>query len=583
MSSRLEALPPPPLLGVTPFPAKDEHFGSYLRRLAIANGRHSLWAIVSDMGLNSLKPISPDAYWKRLIDATGLEAERLAPLRIPHSGNASGDTAIVAGITIQRGFLDRVHLRSCPACVEQDGLLLASFAIRQVTACARHGLAILDECPCGRRLKAYDRGALWNCPACGTEIADMPRVAAEPGEIVIAKAMLVPAELTKSQLPTALLDEQSTARAALIERLGTLSLLEREDAPATSLYNTDRRKPDKADNGRRLDADRRIVLAAAELLADWPKTYHATFARLMDRHTDPHAAVPLDRRFASRAGRLAVRPFVDHDSRTIDFADEARLAFLRGSIGYTFRKEAVMRPSTYYERMPTTPSAVVSIDRTDEHFVSAQEFAKRVHVGDPFHIEAWFEAALIGTVKHVDGSTLVLRQEFEALVSLLRDLPSGDGAEAGYDTSAKLNDRRGRFYRQRDLLEDVTRGRIRSRSAGNGKEGLHGRLLHQQDFERQRLLCKVAKQIITDEFIAVCSFVPKLWGCPAPGWRVINPPDKPSQVRWIEAKSTQRLAIRDMVALIQNTGERRIFDTGVDSLTGRSVSDWRKILVDDGL
>lgn len=573
-------LPPLEPLAVAPFPARGEHFGSYVRRLAKANEMGSLGALISHIGLVTLSPTSAERTWSRLAEATGFEAARLNPLRMSHSSTGRTKLAKIDGTDFQYSFLDRVHLRSCPACLTEDGHLPNRFSIRQITACAKHGLQLDDECVCGRARRIVDKGTIWKCPACEAHPSDRTRTAADHGEMLIAQLLSCDPGNLAGDIPAALMTEPLSARAAVVERLGRLSLLERRDEPSTSLHNASSKMPDSADKRRRLRDDREVVTAAATLLADWPNTYHALLVRLLDRHVNPKAKKALLRRFSSRAGRLALRSFVDHDRRIIQFADDARVSALNEIAGYVRDEELLQRRSGSYGKMAGEPAATVYELRVDAHFVPLAEFARRLQVGGRPRIEPWFEAGLIRTVRHADGTVLVRRADFDALLTRVGTLPEGDGNDQDYAPSVEINRVRGQVYRHRYLLEDVLSNTIRSRAAGNGAEGMKARLLHRRDFERQRLLCRTAIQIIDDEFVQLPSYLPSLWNRDMPNANAVARLREAGRLRGKPALWRDRLSVRDLVRIVQDDGDRRIFVTDPTKLASVERGEWRSIIVD---
>lgn len=564
-----------------PFPKPGEHFGSWIRRLAAANDEHSLAALAKRLGLASVTPLSTDRAWRRLAEATGIEAERIEHLRLRTSDPGRHQTVSFGSTHVQTTFLDHAHLRSCPACLARDGWLPQRFSLRQTTACAEHGIRLEDACACGRKRRIFDRQGLWDCPACGAHPSRLSPEPADPREILISR-------LLEGQpvdgMPGALADEPLSARAAVVERLGRLALLERDDAARPGRYNLKGLLPDGVPKNRTLQDDRETALAAADMLADWPANYHALLDRLTDRHPKPGAKDTLLRHFSSEAGRIAIRSFVDHDGRIVAFAEEARLDFLRDRIGWLPARKALLGNSNHFEAMPGTLHRTVDIFRNTANFVMALEFAQRLHVGDRSRIEAWFEAEIIRTVRHVDGSILLARSEFDELLARVNGLLEGDGEAVDYIAAAKLNNLCGSYYRQRFFFEDVLAGRIRTRSANDGSEGMRSRLLNRVDFERRRWLCKTATQIMRDEFTQIQdpSFVKALWGMATPARSVLAELGDKGTLRFVQSATSRRYAIRDVVDLVQRETGRILLltDHAVGDLKD---GDWRSVLVQDSL
>lgn len=574
-------LPPMEPLAKAPFPAADEHFGSWIRRLAMANGLDTVGALVTRLGLITITPQSSDRAWLRLIEATGFDPVRLDPLRTRRLGIGRVQTVAFGPTHIQVGFLDHARLRSCPLCLAQDGHLPRRFSLRQATACTMHGVRLSDACSCGRERRIFDRKSLWGCPNCGIPTDRLPAEPADPRELVISRLLTFDSKMT--DLPFALSAEPLNSRAAVVERLGRLSLLERNDSPSPSRHNVTRRLPDGVPKNRTIQEDRETAMAAADLLENWPVRYHALLDRLVDRYADPEAATPILRRFSSSAGHVAVRNFVDHDGRSIAFAEEARLTYLRERLGHVPDEELQLRRSEHYANMPCIPRGPISTLRNEANFVSAFEFGNRLHVGDRFHIEAWFEAGLARTVRHTDGSVLFARDDFDALLARVQTLPNAKGDAADFQSSVTINNRRGAFYKQRYFLEDILSGRIRSRASDEGSEGMKSRLIHRLDFDRQRMLCKTAIQIIRDDFVGVASFVPVLWNVPIPRKRQLDGLMNEGRIRAVKGARGFRYSVRNLVDLIQHQTGRRLLSTDGESLVAVKYDDWRHILVEDSL
>jgi hypothetical protein len=104
-------------LARAPFPAADEHFGSWIRRLAMANGLDTVGALVTRLGLLTISPQSADRAWLRLIEATGFDPARLDPLRMRRDGQKKEQIVPFGPTHIQFSFLDHARLRSCPLCL----------------------------------------------------------------------------------------------------------------------------------------------------------------------------------------------------------------------------------------------------------------------------------------------------------------------------------------------------------------------------------------------------------------------------------------------------------------------------------
>jgi len=581
MRRPFDELPPQPApLSKVPFPARGEHLGSYVRRLAVANGATTLAELASWLRLPPEHITSAEGSWPAILRAADLPKERLAALELDDRGYDRRHLVRINGSDIGASQFDFMHLRSCSGCIREEGFLSKRFGIRSITACVRHRLRLTDGCACGAPRLVNGSGAPWACSRCGLPYSDLPQEPADARELLISSLLEATPGAETSTLPTGLNTETLSARAAVVERLGVSVVLERIEAETG--HPGDPRNVWIMQQGRRLSDDREIALAAATCLADWPAPYLEVLERLVDRHVSKAQATTLARRFASPAGRYAIRPFVDHRGREIAFAEEARNGYIRTTLGYVPHQRTVLSESSFYANLENTPSASTDGPLEVKTFVPAIEFASRMHVGADRHLAASFEAGLIGTVQHVDGHVLVRRTDFDALLERVKAIGEGGGCDDDYVPSLTASGKRGPFYRQREFYQDVFSGRIRSRDAGPQTEGMASRLIHIADFERRRLLCKTAIQLVDNQFTRRPSFVPQLWGREMPRRDLLRALGQAGGIDWRDSQhDAPNFSMRGIVDLVQRESGQILFRTDPTVLDRMSSADWRSVLVQD--
>jgi len=117
-------------LPVSPFPAEGEHPAGYIRRLAAANGLDSLRQMLALYELPPLSPISGPEAWTKLAAAAGLPLARFDVLRWPRVGRTREVWLSVVGQAIRQLHLDLDHLKRCPQCLAEDGIVRAEWSLR---------------------------------------------------------------------------------------------------------------------------------------------------------------------------------------------------------------------------------------------------------------------------------------------------------------------------------------------------------------------------------------------------------------------------------------------------------------------
>lgn len=135
-------------LVATPTPDRRETAIGYALRLTQANGYHSPTAFLPKG--NETQASVRGGSIRTLQTLTGMPLEWAERLAI---GREPGGVRLLGHLLASKDVITDVH-RVCPACVEDDGILDASWHLTCVTHCAKHGFALIGSCDaCGKGLR----------------------------------------------------------------------------------------------------------------------------------------------------------------------------------------------------------------------------------------------------------------------------------------------------------------------------------------------------------------------------------------------------------------------------------------------
>ncbi len=460
---------PSSLLALAPYPKLGEHPGSYVRRVALDNGYDTIGDLLKRLGVGAEVDRFVGSRWQHIIDATGIDSARFDPLDLEPRTPGAPLMVDVDGASVPAGFIDRRFLRSCPACLMEDGFLQKRFAIRHVTACTRHSVTLSDECACGRKRLALDRTFLWRCPACGLDSTEMPAEPASPNQMLAAQLMDERSPIEDVDgVPDQLFLLAVSDRIAVVERLGAVVLAARYDEPVTRVGGIVRTPVRSVSRSRRLHDDRAIVEAAMPLLLGWPVSYRTLLNDLLDRNPDGEGRSLLLSRFGTAAGRLALGKVIGAEGRTIDFVEAEKLAFLRDAIGYEPYWKTTPKPNKGF----ATTEANRIAGRA-ERLVNGREFQRRLGYGKSETIAAWSRAGLIKATVHPNGAAQLSRSDLDDLLAWFTALPAIDRDDGDYVPFRSEVPRYSRgFYDREELLRDVFAKALRVGRLDDGSEGL---------------------------------------------------------------------------------------------------------------
>jgi len=483
-------------IAAAPFPEPGEHPAGYLRRLAIANGLGTMRQLRTATGIGALTPRSGPEIRTRLADATGIEDERLAALGWADVEGEGDRWLLVGANSIRLQDLELERLRHCPVCLDETRTMRAIWAVRLVTACARHRLRLLDECSgCGRPVTIDHRGAPFGCGACGKHLADGVRDPATRPELAIATMIgssmglevagrdrVIPA---LDALPPGML-------VATLDRLARIAMLA-AGSPA----------PEASDA---IGDDRRLADTAHRMIASWP----ARLVGLVPRLSKPFehgASGGVAARLDTPAGRLALAPLRDHAGLASTVTQDPVLNTLAAEHALPRLRAPGTRPSG-------SSRTASSHSRPISHAAAMQRLEGH---RDEKRARWWIKANLLEEQSARDGLVTLRERDVRRLeIRLARIVSPGPFEEecdlAWIDRSPAC----GRAYGKAELLRDVLGGHVPCRLADDAP-GLAGMRFDRQAIERLRAAARLAAWRDRDHHASLSAFnavARAMWGEP---------------------------------------------------------------------
>ena len=241
-----------PVLLLRPHPGRKEGPLGYRLRLAEANYLSS-WDI-GQLGFRY------ELSW--LLEQGLIPPSEVDPDLHAHVARMSGFLKSASRIWNQR------HPRFCPLCLAEEPEWRAAWEILFFDACPRHGVWLMDQCSsCGEPVR-WKRDQLVRCQ-CGSDLR-LESPGSAPGSVrqlsSILEAKLLGCELVGQLPPVAGLDVEQLQR--LIRYLGGYM----DPVPG--------RRPLKLRNAGCLQASWPVTSLAAEILLQWPQSFHDGWSRL---------------------------------------------------------------------------------------------------------------------------------------------------------------------------------------------------------------------------------------------------------------------------------------------------------------
>ena len=284
------------LLCRTPRPQRTESLFGFVLRVSEANGydtpRH-IWRAADLPRGSDLAPRFPTEPLAALL---GLKRDALHPLAYRADLVNRGSFKILAhplGDDLRGGPLRLKHPAFCPRCVAETGYIDAFWDLSAAVACPIHGAVVLTACPTCRRKIGWERPGLLTC-GCGGSLLDTVPVACPAvldlmallrsrlhgttGDIENPKGL--PSEHLLAMPFSALLHIIAILGAvAGAENGGNAHPLSSPAAPASSAAVA---VPVKLSSAQGCPTAQ--VMAAAQILSDWPHGYHDFLRALGERN-----------------------------------------------------------------------------------------------------------------------------------------------------------------------------------------------------------------------------------------------------------------------------------------------------------
>ena len=284
------------LLCRTPRPQRTESLFGFVLRVSEANGydtpRH-IWRAADLPRGSDLAPRFPTEPLAALL---GLKRDALHPLAYRADLVNRGSFKILAhplGDDLRGGPLRLKHPAFCPRCVAETGYIDAFWDLSAAVACPIHGAVVLTACPTCRRKIGWERPGLLTC-GCGGSLLDTAPVACPAvldlmallrsrlhgttGDIENPKGL--PSEHLLAMPFSALLHIIAILGAvAGAENGGNAHPLSSPAAPASSAAVA---VPVKLSSAQGCPTAQ--VMAAAQILSDWPHGYHDFLRALGERN-----------------------------------------------------------------------------------------------------------------------------------------------------------------------------------------------------------------------------------------------------------------------------------------------------------
>lgn len=275
-------------LPFVPKPQPGEHVLGYIRRLCVANEMPSMREFWLGAGFMTMTPNSEDRMWRTLGAMTGLNPKLLDLLRRPFIGDC--ETAVsILGQPIRKRFLVDRHLRHCPDCTRENGVLQPEWSIYHVTACHRHGAQLQDTCQrCGERLMLFSKSEIWACTHCGTDIRTAPAKAASAPEVEFSRFVrnCIDGTGNGTELHPDLAGLGLDQIVTLADRLGKLAVTAPENDPPARRRRAKTRLANLDQSGG-VAGIAAATRGAAEVMQAWPEGYHKLLEGLVDRWSEP--------------------------------------------------------------------------------------------------------------------------------------------------------------------------------------------------------------------------------------------------------------------------------------------------------
>ncbi|MEA2552371.1 MAG: hypothetical protein QOJ65_547, partial [Fimbriimonadaceae bacterium] len=452
----------PALIAHVPVPLAGEHIVGYLRRLAQRNRLPGLRYTTRLMDVVDITPRSADHVWDRLVESLNVRPSFVEPLRWREAPGGVRSWLRFFGHDVHDTYLHLQKMRICRRCASDTDTILGIWSLRHLTACPVHGTKLAESCSrCGKPFKFHTYNC-WTCTDCSTDFRDGADEPADEREVAVASSLIAAATGTsispaiRSRFPRAWHRASLQERLTTLEYLGQLSQLnEADDIPR---YFKRQFRQIIIDAHRTTDEHRKTIVAAADILSNWPKAYQALLDGLVDRNPNPTASTPLVRRFSTTAGLYAIQGLKHRDGRDLSFIADARFPFLAKRIGYRRGGRDLLQPYATWRRKEQT--------EVDSNLISTAKARELLCKGEA-NLTVLTKGGLATAVKQRSGILAWPRDKIEAIRAELATLPDPPANMSSLIPATDILRRPApRSYPHHFLLRDILSGTMPAYSTG---------------------------------------------------------------------------------------------------------------------
>lgn len=267
------------LVTTEPFP--DESLWGFLLRLCEINGYRRLRWLTKLVGYSKSRTVANNNSLRILSQLSGISAEQLRTFSYAEVRKVREIRRLIHycrfGTTlIRRHWLDLKKARVCPQCLAESAHIRAIWDVKFVSACAKHGLAILEQCPHCKRSLSWSRNTIAFCN-CGLDLR-LAKTAPVHGPELVLNQLIYGA--AKQDTPTITnsygLPMDSLVPLGLSDLLNFLTI-------AGSIAHIGNGQQDPTARILSLSDAKELVTNAAECITDWPKNFHTILQSLHEQ------------------------------------------------------------------------------------------------------------------------------------------------------------------------------------------------------------------------------------------------------------------------------------------------------------
>ena len=250
----------------------------FLLRLCEINGYRRLRWLTKLVGYGRARTVANNNSLRILSQLSGISAEQLQAFSYAEVQEVREIRRLVHycrfGTTlIRRHWLKLKKARVCPQCLAESAHIRAIWDVKFISACAKHGLALLEQCPRCKRSLSWSRNTVAFCN-CGLDLR-LAKTALVHGPELVLNQLIYGA--AKQDAPT-ITNDYGLPIGSLVP-LGLSELLDFITI-AGSIAHIGNGQQDQTALILSLSNARELVTNAVECISDWPKNFHTILRSL---------------------------------------------------------------------------------------------------------------------------------------------------------------------------------------------------------------------------------------------------------------------------------------------------------------